>query len=101
MGAIDANGANEGGFFLARMTAGGTLDDDFDDNGVKRVEFDAAPNVRDRAYAVATMGGRLVAVGYAGAGGGQEEEMAVVRTDNAQIFSDGFERGTAGAWPGF
>jgi uncharacterized delta-60 repeat protein len=100
-GAIDANGANEGGFFLARMTTGGGLDGTFDDNGVKRVEFDAAPNVFDRAFAVTTMGGRLVAAGYAGEGGGQEEEMAVVRTQNAQIFSDGFERGSVGGWSGF
>lgn len=100
-GAIDANGTNEGGFFLARLTANGALDDTFDDNGVKRVEFDAAPNVRDRAYAVVTMAGRLVAAGYAGEGGGQDEEMGIVRTQNAQIFSDGFERNSTGAWPGF
>ncbi|MBZ0089096.1 MAG: hypothetical protein K8H90_01830, partial [Thermoanaerobaculia bacterium] len=75
--------------------------DTFDDNGVKRIEFDLVPNAYDAAYAVATMGGRLVAVGLAGAGGDQEQEMAVVRTQNALIFSDGFERGSTTAWPGF
>lgn len=100
VGSIDANGANQGGFFLARMTTTGTLDPSFDDNGVKRVEFDAAANVADGAFAVTTMGGRLVAAGYAGAGGGQDEEFAVVRTESALVFADGFERGTAGAWAG-
>jgi uncharacterized delta-60 repeat protein len=98
LGTIDANGSNDGGFFFARMTTGGALDSTFDDNGVKRIEFDAAPDVRDRGYAVATMGGRFTAVGYAGEGGGDEEEMAVVRLDNALIFADGFERATAGGW---
>jgi len=101
VGSINDIGANEGGFFLVRLTRGGVLDSTFDDNGLKYIEFDAAPNARDAANAVATMGGRLVAVGYAGGGSGQEGEMAVVRTSNAQIFSDGFERGSAGGWPGF
>jgi len=100
VGTIDANGTNEGGFFLARMTKAGALDATFDDNGVKRVEFDAAASVEDGAFAVATMGGRLVAAGFAGAGGGADEEFAVVRTESALIFADGFERGTAGAWAG-
>jgi uncharacterized delta-60 repeat protein len=101
VGAIDDIGANLGAFFLVRLTRGGALDSTYDGNGLKYVEFDAAPNAWDAASAVATMGGRLVAVGYAGGGGGEEVEMAVVRTRNAQIFSDGFERGSAGAWPGF
>lgn len=101
VGGIDANGTNNGGFFLARRLVNGNADPSFDGNGVKRIEFDAAPNVRDEALAVTTMGGRLVAVGYAGAGGGHDAEMAVVRTENAGIFLDGFERGTTGAWSGF
>jgi uncharacterized delta-60 repeat protein len=100
VGTIDANGVNEGGFFLARMTKAGALDATFDDNGVKRVEFDAAAGVEDGALAVATMGGRLVAAGFAGAGGGDDEEFAVVRTESALVFADGFERGSSGAWAG-
>jgi uncharacterized delta-60 repeat protein len=100
-GTINDNGANLSGFFLARMATDGALDDTFDDNGVKRVEFDLVPNAYDGAYALTTMGGRLVAAGLAGGDAGQEQEMAVVRTQNAQIFSDGFERGSTGAWPGF
>ncbi|GMU65227.1 MAG: hypothetical protein AMXMBFR36_15010 [Acidobacteriota bacterium] len=100
VGTIDANGANQGGLFLARMTKAGALDATFDDNGVKRVEFDAAANVADGAFAVTTMGGRLVAAGYAGAGGGANQEFAVVRTESALLFSDGFERGSTGGWSG-
>ena len=66
----------------------------------KRVEFDAAANVADGAFAVTTMGGRLVAAGYAGAGGGANQDFAVVRTDSALLFSDGFERGSTGGWDG-
>jgi uncharacterized delta-60 repeat protein len=100
VGTIDANGGNQGGFFLARMTKAGALDATFDDNGVKRVEFDAAAGVEDGALAATTIGGRLVAVGYAGAGGGDDEEFAVVRTESALVFADGFERGSSGAWAG-
>ena len=101
VGNINANGAQTGGFFLARMTKTGALDSSFDGNGVKRVEFDAAANVNDAALAVTTWGGRLLAAGYAGAGDGDAQAFALVRTENAAIFSDGFERGTAGGWAGF
>lgn len=101
VGNIDANGTQAGGFFLARMTTTGELDDSFDGNGVKRVEFDAAPDVDDRALVVTTWGGRLLAAGFAGAGGGDPQAFALLRTQNSSIFADGFERGSAGAWPGY
>lgn len=100
VGNIDPNGKQTGGFFLARMTKSGALDASFDGNGVKRVEFDAAANVDDGALAVATWGGRLVAAGYAGAGGGDAQAFAILRTENAGIFADGFERGSTAGWPG-
>jgi uncharacterized delta-60 repeat protein len=101
VGGIDANGDEEGGFFLARMTVAGALDSTFDGNGVKRVELEVDPAVADRAYALTTSGGRLVAAGLAGAPGGGHSEMGLVRTLSALIFRDGFERGTTGGWPGF
>ncbi|MEO8276599.1 MAG: hypothetical protein ABI639_10280 [Thermoanaerobaculia bacterium] len=101
VGNIDPNGVQTGGFFLARMLKSGALDASFDGNGVKRVEFDAAANVDDGALVVRTWGGRLLAAGYAGAGGGDEQAFALVRTENHSIFADGFERGSAGGWPGF
>ena len=41
-----------------------------------------------------------LAGGYAGTGGGDAQAFALVRIENAGIFSDGFERGTAGGWTG-
>jgi uncharacterized delta-60 repeat protein len=100
VGNIDANGSQTGGFFLARMTTAGALDASFDGNGVKRVEFDAAADVDDAALVVTTWGGRLLAAGYAGAGGGDPQAFALLRTQNGSIFTDGFERGSTAGWPG-
>lgn len=99
VGTIDANGSQTGGFLLARLTSAGAFDSSFDGNGVKRVEFDADPDVDDRGLAAATWGGRLVAVGFAGAGGGDDQDFALVRTESALIFRDGFERGSTLGWP--
>ena len=100
-GNIDANGTQAGGFFLARLTTTGALDASFDGNGVKRVEFDAAPDVDDGALVVTTWGGRLLAAGFAGPGSGDPQAFALLRTQNSLIFADDFERGTVGGWPGF
>ena len=100
VGTINANGSQNGGFLLARLTVAGELDDSFDDNGVKRVEFDADPDVEDRGLAATTWGGRLFAVGFAGAGGGDGQSFALLRTESALIFRDGFERNSTLAWPG-
>lgn len=94
-GTIDANGSQTGGFLLARV-ADGALDPSYDANGLKRVEFDLATDARDSAYALTLAGGRLLAVGTAS--NSLDLDFAVVRTENASIFTDGFERGTAGAW---
>ena len=101
VGEIDANGTQAGGFLLARMTKSGALDATFDGNGVKRVEFDAAANVVDAPLAVTTWGGRLVAAGFAGAGGGDAQAFALLRTANSSIFADGFERGSVTGWAGY
>ncbi len=94
-GTIDANGSQTGGFLLARV-ANGALDPSYDGNGLKRVEFDLATDARDSAHALTLSGGRLMAVGAAS--NSLDLDFAVVRTDNGSIFTDGFERGTAGAW---
>ena len=101
VGNIDANGVQTGGFFLARMTKSGALDASFDGNGVKRVEFDAADDVDDGAQVVTTWSGRLVAAGYAGAGGGDPQAFAILRTENTGIFADGFESGSTAGWAGY
>jgi hypothetical protein len=94
-GTIDANGSQTGGFLLARV-ANGALDSSYDGNGLKRVEFDLATDARDSAHALTLSAGRLVAVGSAS--NSLDLDFAVVRTENASIFADGFERGSVGAW---
>lgn len=96
-GEIDAVGAQEGGFFLARTLANGTLDASYDDNGVKRVEFDRTANARDGALALTLSGGRLVAAGSA-RGSDPVRAFAVLRTTSALVFADGFESGGTGTW---
>lgn len=98
VGEIDGNGTQTGGFFLARTLADGTLDTTFDGNGVKRVEFDRTADALDEAYVAAFSGGRLVAAGRSVAFLG-EDHFALLRTESDLIFTDGFERGTAGGWP--
>lgn len=98
VGTIDATGTETGDFFLVRALADGTLDASFDGNGVKRVEFDRTPDAEDQALAIALSGGRLVAAGVA-RGAGLDSAFALLRTRNALMLNDGFERGSAGAWP--
>lgn len=98
-GAIDADGSQQGGFFLARLLADGTLDPTFDGNGVKRVEIDREPDAGDAALALALSGGRLVAAGEA-RGVTPARAFAVVRVRNNLVFADGFERGSVAAWTG-
>ncbi|MDQ1347451.1 MAG: hypothetical protein QG573_822 [Acidobacteriota bacterium] len=97
VGRIDGNGAQLGGFFLARTLADGTLDTTFDGNGVKRVEFDRTTNAFDEGYVAAFSGGRLVAAGRSTAIL-PEDHFALLRTTSDLIFMDGFGRGTTGAW---
>ena len=99
VGVIDGPGAQAGGFFFARLRPNGQLDVSFDGNGVKRVEIDVVPNGMDRALGLVLNGGRPVAVGFnrtlsAELGYG----FALVRLQNALIFTDGFERASTAAW---
>jgi hypothetical protein len=98
-GHLDANGAQQRGFFLARLLPDGDFDDEFDDNGVVRYEFDVVTNAPDGAAAMALSAGKLVAAGYATTSDvGDPRAMAVLRTWSALIFTDGFERASTSAW---
>ena len=102
MGSIDHTGPELGGFFLARLDSNGDLDNSFDDNGVVRYELNVAPNAIDAAYSAALVGGKLVAAGAASSpdDDSQRSAFAVLRTQSALIFTDGFERGSASGWLG-
>jgi uncharacterized delta-60 repeat protein len=83
--------------FLFRLLPDGTLDDEFHANGVRRVEFGQVPDGNEYATAMTFSGGRLVAVGPVKSGSGAIL-FGVARTQNALIFTDGFERGSDNAW---
>lgn len=97
-GAMNANGSQWSGFFLARFLSTGLLDPSFDGNGLKRIEFDLETDGHDISSAAALSGGRIVAVGAAALGFGYQ--VALVRTQSTLVFEDGFERGSTTAWLG-
>jgi uncharacterized delta-60 repeat protein len=97
-GAINANGDQAGGVLLARFLFDGSLDPSFDGNGLKRIEFDLESGARDWLGSLVLAGGRVVAVGGASESAGPQ--VAILRTANALVFSDGFERGDDEGWPG-
>lgn len=99
-GHIDHTGSQKGGFLLARLLPDGARDASFDGNGVVRYEFDRDVDARDGASALALAGGRLVAAGYAGIGASNDRAFAVLRTESALVFTDGFERGSTASWLG-
>ena len=99
-GHLDHTGTQQSGFFLARLLPDGARDNSFDGNGVVRYEFDRDIDARDGASALALPGGRLVAAGYAGIGALNDRAFAVLRTQSALIFTDGFECGSSAGWLG-
>ncbi len=100
VGGINPTGADLSDFFLARLSTDGTLDPTFDGNGVRRVGFDILADGTDNGLALTLSGGRLVAVGYATADSGGAERWAILRTESALVFRDGFERGSTAGWLG-
>ena len=99
-GDIDHTGTQERGFFLARLLSDGAFDPSFDGNGVVRYEFDVLVDGADGASALALSGGRLVAAGFTTIGPPDDRAFAVLRTQSALVFTDGFERGSASGWLG-
>jgi hypothetical protein len=92
---------NHSDVFLVRLLPDGEFDDSFAGNGLRRVPFDVVPEGSDIAYATTLSAGKLVAVGRAEANlltGASR--WAILRTENALVFRDGFERGSAGGWAG-
>jgi uncharacterized delta-60 repeat protein len=100
VGEIDPDGPDPADFILMRITPGGSFDTSFAGNGARPVEFDLIANGQDRALGIATSAGRLVAVGSAQSGLGGDRHWAILRTENALIFADGFERGSIAGWAG-
>jgi uncharacterized delta-60 repeat protein len=97
VGTIDPVGTGSFDFFLLRLGLDGLPDPTFHGNGVRRVPFDLATGAIDGAEALSLSAGRPVVVGYATEGDG-DERWAILRTENALIFADGFERGSSSAW---
>ncbi len=99
VGVIDANGAQEAGFYLARLLPDGSLDTSFDDNGVARYEFDLSVSGRDLANAVTLSGGKAVVVGVVEKDDSQlGGAIGILRTKSDLVFTDAFEPGTTAAW---
>lgn len=100
VGGIDPVGAGLSDVFLIRLGLDGLPDPTFDGNGVRRVPFDLAAGAVDIAEAVTFSAGKPVVVGFATEGDG-DERWAILRTLNALIFADGFERGSTAGWAGY
>ncbi len=96
-GSINANGAQQEDFLVARTQADGDLDATFDGNGLARYSIDRTPNGEDEALAIALEGGRPVVAGF-GYDAADEVDFALIRLQNDYVFCDGFEGGNAGAW---
>jgi uncharacterized delta-60 repeat protein len=96
VGFSDPAGPDQGVAFFFRLLPDGDLDATFDANGLKWVDVDEEPNWRDEACAVAISGGKLAAAGRSG--GGPGNVAVAFRLESRLIFTDGFERGTDGAW---
>ena len=73
-------------FFVARALPDGTLDPDFDNNGVIRIDMGSGDD--DSAHAIALSGGRPVVAGISGP---DRDTAAVLRLQSDLIFTDGVE----------
>lgn len=96
-GSINANGAQQEDFLVARTDADGDLDASFDGNGLARYSIDRTSNGEDGALAIALEGGRPVIAGF-GYDAADEPDFALIRLQNSYVFCDGFEGGNSGAW---
>lgn len=90
-GSINPNGGESGDFFAARSHFDGSLDTDFDGNGVNRYAFDdVAPSI-DSANAMVLSAERPVLVGSLHDFGTPAHHTGVLRLQSDTIFNDGFD----------
>ena len=90
------HGAASPMFFAARYLENGSADWSFGSFGVFTAHFPNSPN-DDYAVALTLQGGRPILVGPA-EWSTPDYDFGVMRLASSLIFTDGFERGSAGAW---
>jgi hypothetical protein len=83
--------------FAARLLPNGASDGSFGAGGIALFPVDLYPGANDRPAALALVGGRPMAGGYA-VRPGLDEDAYVLRLENRLIFMDGFEAGSTAAW---
>ena len=90
-GMIDPEGAAQSYFFAARALHDGTLDTDFDGNGVRQLAMPIDTNTHARATAIGLSGGRAVLAGTLYDVVGADFATGVARLQADGIFASGFE----------
>lgn len=85
-------------WMLYRLTPAGALDNSFDGNGRRLVDFGQPAGLGEGIHALGLSGGRVVAVGNIEVGG--VDRFGIARITSDLIFRDGFERASAGGWEG-
>ena len=91
-GSINPTGAESGDFFAARVHFDGSLDNDFDGNGVNRYSFtEVAPTI-DAVNAMVLSAERPVLVGTLHDFGTPVHHTGVLRLQSDMIFNHGFDQ---------
>ena len=85
-------------WMLYRLTPAGALDNSFNGNGRRLVDFGQPAGLGEGIHALGLSGGRVVAVGNIEVGG--VNRFGIARITSDLIFRDGFERASAGGWGG-
>ncbi|MEO7794623.1 MAG: hypothetical protein ABIV06_07590 [Thermoanaerobaculia bacterium] len=85
-------------WMLYRLTPAGILDNSFDGNGRRLVDFGQPAGMYERIHGMTISGGRLVAVGGIRVAG--TNRFGIARITSDLIFRDGFERASVGGWGG-
>lgn len=85
-------------WMLFRLTPAGVLDDTFDGNGRRLVDFGQPAGLGEGIHALTLSGGRTVAVGRIEVAGANR--FGIARLTSDLIFQDGFERASVGSWEG-
>lgn len=85
-------------WMLYRLTPAGALDNSFDGNGRRLVDFGQPSGQGEGLHTLTLSGGRTVAVGHIEVGG--VNRFGIARITSDLIFRDGFERASIGGWGG-